>query len=173
MRKFAILLLTITLVACGGTGKSKEEQKVADSQAIQALFDQMDATESSLKSLQKDIVTISLQAKRAKTQSQKDEVTSKLMNKLNDVVSETKKLDDVKVPYINNIEAKKYINDVVALQKEWANNQRAKYLAAMQGNSYAATEFQNEGDMQVIKIVMLYTKAAQAIGYEIKTDGNK
>lgn len=170
MRKFAILLLTMILVACGGSGKSMEEQKDADGKAIQVLFTQMDIIESNLKSLQKDIYTLSLQAKKAKSQSQKEEVASKIMKALNDVVSETKKLDDVKVPNIHNTEARNYINDVVVLQKEWGNNQRAKYLAAMQGNSHAAKEFQNEGDVQVIKIVMLYTKAAQSIGYEIKTD---
>lgn len=174
MRNFLILLLVLFVSACSnGSDKAKIDTNTADGQAIQKLFDQMVKVDKTLQSLQKDILAISSAVKKAKTKNQKEKLGSELIVKLNEVFTVTRELDNVKIPDINSADAKKYLIDVVALQKEWGNNQRAKYLAAIQGNAAAIAHFQDEADTQALQIVMLYENSAQAVKYKMKTLGTK
>lgn len=150
--------------------KVENDKKNNDAKTIKALFDQVSAVDKNLRARNKEMLAIASKAAKLKSQTQKKKLADELNEKLNNIALTLATLDKVEVPEIENVEAKKRITEAIALQKEWANNHRASYVAAMQGNASAITIFQNEADAQSIKIVLLYAQAAEAVGLVSLTD---
>lgn len=146
--------------------KRSADSNTNDANMIKALFKQMNEVDENLQTLQKEMRDISGKVVKAKNKSERHQLITQLKEKIDRVDTETGKLDAVNIPDIKNPEAKKQLSAAIALQKEWANNERAKYRLALEGDIVAFGKLQNELNLQAVEIANLYAKAASAVGLE-------